>query len=54
MEKTIVTIAYQFSSVKRSDQTQVLLGGAIMRWGNHGQLLDLRGCYPELLQRQGR
>jgi ABC-type multidrug transport system fused ATPase/permease subunit len=54
MGKTIVTIAYQFSSAKRPDQTLALEGGEIMEWGAHGERLDPWWCYPELLQRQGR
>jgi ABC-type multidrug transport system fused ATPase/permease subunit len=54
IEKTIVMITHQFSLVKRSDRILVLKGGEIVEWGTHVELLDLRGCSPELLQRQGQ
>jgi ABC-type multidrug transport system fused ATPase/permease subunit len=45
MEKTIVTIAHQFSSAKRPDQTLALEGGEIMEWGPMANALT-RGAIP--------
>ena len=46
MGKTIVMIAYQFSSAKRPNQTLALEGGEIMEWGPMANALTRGGAIP--------
>jgi len=50
--RTVLTVAHRLSSVQHADQILVLAGGRIVERGRHGELLELRGSYAELLNRQ--
>jgi len=49
---TVLTVAHRLSSVQHADQILVFNGGRIVERGRHGELLELRGSYAELLNRQ--
>ena len=50
--RTVLTVAHRLSSVQHADQILVFNGGRIVERGRHGELLELRGSYAELLNRQ--
>jgi ATP-binding cassette subfamily B protein len=48
-EKTVIAIAHRLSTIQHSDQILVLEQGRIVEQGNHGQLLEHKGIYANLL-----
>jgi ATP-binding cassette subfamily B protein len=50
--RTSVIISHRVSSVKNADNIIVLHQGQIIEQGNHTELLNLKGHYYELYQRQ--
>lgn len=51
-ERTVFMIAHRFAPLKRADLILVLEKGVIVEQGNHEELLELRGVYYALYQRQ--
>jgi ATP-binding cassette, subfamily C, bacterial CydD len=47
---TVITIAHRLATVRRADRIVVLDNGRIVESGTHGELVDRRGAYFELLQ----
>jgi subfamily B ATP-binding cassette protein MsbA len=52
--RTTLIIAHRLSTVRRADRLIVLDHGRIVEEGTHGELLELRGLYARLYQRQFR
>lgn len=50
--KTVVVIAHRLSTVKNADQIVVLDKGEIVETGTHGELVDCKGKYYELVKNQ--
>lgn len=51
-EHTVLVIAHRLSTIVNADQIVVVNGGRIVERGRHGELLDQRGLYWELWERQ--
>jgi subfamily B ATP-binding cassette protein MsbA len=52
--RTTLIIAHRLSTVRRADRLVVLDHGRIVEEGSHAELLELRGLYARLYQRQFR
>jgi subfamily B ATP-binding cassette protein MsbA len=52
--RTTLIIAHRLSTVRRADRLVVLDRGRIVEEGTHTQLLDRRGLYARLYERQFR
>jgi subfamily B ATP-binding cassette protein MsbA len=52
--RTTLIIAHRLSTVRRADRLLVLDHGRIVEEGSHAELLQLRGVYARLYQRQFR
>jgi ATP-binding cassette, subfamily B, bacterial MsbA len=52
--RTTLIIAHRLSTVRRADRLIVLDHGRIVEEGTHSELLELRGLYARLYQRQFR
>ncbi len=50
--RTVFMIAHRFGALKRADLILVLEKGEIVERGNHEELLEKRGVYFALYQRQ--
>jgi len=50
--KTIIIIAHRLSTIANADTILVLKDGAIVELGNHNQLIDLKGEYYNLWNKQ--
>jgi subfamily B ATP-binding cassette protein HlyB/CyaB len=50
--RTAVVIAHRLSTIMRADKILVLYEGAIVEQGRHEELVDRRGMYYELVQKQ--
>ena len=51
-DKTSIIISHRVSSVKHADQILVLEAGKIAEQGNHTELLERKGAYSELYEKQ--
>ena len=51
-DRTAIIISHRVSSVKHADQFVVLANGRIVESGNHTSLLDKKGEYFQLYERQ--
>jgi subfamily B ATP-binding cassette protein HlyB/CyaB len=51
-DRTAVIIAHRLSTIMRADKIVVLYEGKIVEHGRHQELLDRRGMYYELVQKQ--
>lgn len=51
-DRTVFMISHQFASLKRADLILVLEKGVIVKQGNHEKLLQKRGVYWALYERQ--
>ena len=51
-DKTVLVVAHRLSTIAHLDRIVVLENGQIVEDGNHSQLLELRGVYYRLWQRQ--
>jgi subfamily B ATP-binding cassette protein HlyB/CyaB len=47
-----VIIAHRLSTIMRADKILVLYEGAIVEQGRHEELVERRGMYYELVQKQ--
>lgn len=50
--RTVVVVAHRLSTVKHADQIVVLDRGSIDEVGNHGELIEAKGSYYELVKNQ--
>jgi ATP-binding cassette, subfamily B, bacterial HlyB/CyaB len=50
--RTAVIIAHRLSTIMRADKIVVLYEGAIVEQGRHDELVERRGMYYELVQKQ--
>ncbi|XP_066509586.1 ATP-binding cassette sub-family B member 9 [Hoplias malabaricus] len=50
--RTVLVIAHRLSTVERAHSIIVLDGGMVVEHGNHTELMDHRGLYYRLVQRQ--
>jgi len=50
--KTVIVIAHRLSTIANSDTILVMENGTIVETGNHQNLLNLKGKYYELWQKQ--
>jgi ATP-binding cassette subfamily B protein len=50
--RTTFVIAHRLSTVRRADLILLLEDGRIVERGNHGELMDARGAYYEMVLRQ--
>jgi ABC-type multidrug transport system fused ATPase/permease subunit len=50
--RTAVVIAHRLSTVRKADQVHVIDGGRIVEQGTHDELLQRRGLYAQLYERQ--
>lgn len=50
--KTSIIIAHRVSTIKNADKIIVLEDGKIAEWGNHEQLMQARGIYMNLYEKQ--
>lgn len=50
--RTAIVIAHRLSTIMNADKILVLYGGAIVEEGKHQDLVDRRGMYYQLVQRQ--
>ncbi|MGO9989303.1 MAG: peptidase domain-containing ABC transporter [Steroidobacteraceae bacterium] len=50
--RTAVVIAHRLSTIKRADKILVLYEGKIVEQGRHEELIERRGMYYELMQKQ--
>ena len=51
-ERTSLIVSHRISTVRDADQILVLHGGAIAERGTHDELLQHRGLYAALYQKQ--
>ncbi|MBB5397619.1 ABC transporter ATP-binding protein [Mucilaginibacter sp. AK015] len=51
-DKTSMIISHRISTIKNADNILVLDGGRIVEQGTHNQLMDLKGAYFELYEKQ--
>jgi ATP-binding cassette subfamily B protein len=50
--KTVIIIAHRLSTVKNADQILVLENGQICEFGNHDNLINIKGTYFNLIKNQ--
>ena len=50
--KTVVVIAHRLSTIRNADHIMVLDSGRVAEYGTHEDLLDRRGLYYELVNKQ--
>ncbi len=50
--RTTILISHRCSTVRQADQIAVLHAGRIVERGTHDQLLELKGYYADLYQKQ--
>jgi subfamily B ATP-binding cassette protein HlyB/CyaB len=50
--RTAVVIAHRLSTIMSADKILVLYNGSIVEEGNHGQLVDKKGMYYQLIKKQ--
>jgi ATP-binding cassette subfamily B protein len=50
--RTSIIVAHRLSTVKNADQIIVLEKGRVVETGTHEQLVNLKGCYYNLVQNQ--
>jgi ATP-binding cassette subfamily B protein len=50
--RTSIVIAHRLSTILKADQILVVQNGTIVQRGTHAELLERRGIYAELYQRQ--
>lgn len=51
-KRTVLVIAHRLSTVERADNILVLVGGEVREQGTHQELLDRKGLYQDLVQKQ--
>lgn len=51
-DKTSVVIAHRLSTIMQADKILVLYKGSLVEQGNHQELLDRKGMYYQLVQKQ--
>ncbi|WP_423127969.1 peptidase domain-containing ABC transporter [Gaoshiqia sp. Z1-71] len=51
-KRTVVVVAHRLSTIMNADQIVVLKGGMIIEMGNHEKLMEKRGHYFELVDKQ--
>lgn len=50
--RTVVVIAHRLSTIKNANQIVVMDDGEVVEIGHHGQLMNMRGIYYNLIQNQ--
>ena len=51
--RTTLVVAHRLVTVRDCDKIAVLGNGGVLELGNHDQLLDMKGLYHELWEKQG-
>ncbi len=51
-DKTSIIISHRISSIKHADHIIILEDGEIIEEGNHTKLIDQKGTYFDLFQKQ--
>jgi len=51
-DKTVIVVAHRLSTIQSADQILVLHEGRVAEAGNHEELLERKGYYYELYQKQ--
>uniref|UniRef100_A0A8C6U7E2 ABC-type oligopeptide transporter ABCB9 n=1 Tax=Neogobius melanostomus TaxID=47308 RepID=A0A8C6U7E2_9GOBI len=51
-DRTVLVVAHRLSSVEKADRIVVIDQGSVAEQGTHGELMERRGLYHRLVQRQ--
>jgi ABC-type multidrug transport system fused ATPase/permease subunit len=51
--RTTIAVAHRLSTVQSADCIFVIDAGSVVEKGTHGELMDKKGVYWEMVERQG-
>ena len=52
MGRTTIAVAHRLSTIQKADVIYVIDRGTVVEQGTHGELMDLKGRYRELVMLQ--